>query len=199
MISEKKKSWFSGGGPAVRPSGKSLISADKSTETFSSSNAEREPKDRTEQLNLQPNLRQCMHKASGLLTRHMSPISSQHVQPVCPIRPSTLIRCNHIRQAAFMRTQQRKASGTRNIRHRRCGQVRGVAKDVRGGKARPCDDLAYHRDVNAVGEVFQPISYGELDCTVDEMEVLVCVVLLRKRELASGPVGTRRGDDIQVA
>ncbi|CAK5267703.1 unnamed protein product, partial [Mycena citricolor] len=59
-------------------------------------------------LNILPNLRQCLDKASRLIGRDVPAVPAQHVQAIRPISPTRLVGCNLISQRSLMSTEQGK-------------------------------------------------------------------------------------------
>lgn len=107
----------------------------------------------------------------------MAPIPPQHIQAVRPVRPSALIRSNHVRQAPLVGAQQGEAQRAGNVGYWCPREVGGVTKDIGRRAGRSCGYFTNHGDVDAVGEILQPIADRKLDRTVDIVQILVGIIL----------------------
>ena len=139
---------------------------------------------RTEQFDLEPDLRQRLYEVRGLLGRDVPAVPAEHVQPVRPVCPARDVRGDRVGQRALRRDQRerkrggnerRRAWAPRALRRRR-GAVRGR-------------DFGDEREVEPVGQVLEPAAHRELGLAVDVVEVLQAVIL---RGAASQPIFLRQ-------
>lgn len=132
---------------------------------------------RTKQLDFEPDLCQRLDKVRGLLRRDVPAIPPKHVQPVRPIRPTRDVRGDRVRKRALGR-DQREGKGRRH-KFLRPGAPTHHAAAVRRQRrgAIRCGDFGDQRDVKAVGEVLEPVADRELGVAVNVVKMFQAVVL----------------------
>ena len=107
----------------------------------------------------------------------MSAVPPQHIQPIGPVCPSWLVRCNLIGQGPLMCAQQREWKRGRCDR-RWWRQIILIAQDIRWRDTGFSRNLAYKGDVYSVWQILEAISNRKLDRTVDIMQVFQTGILI---------------------
>jgi hypothetical protein len=131
---------------------------------------------RTEQFNLEPDLRQSLYEVCRLLGRDVPAVPPEHVQPVGPVRPARDVRSDRVGQRALRRDERERLWGRDEQRH-----ASRAAPSPSAVHRRRCAvsgrDFGDEREVEPVGQVLEPAPHGELGLAVDVVQVLQAVIL----------------------
>ena len=140
---------------------------------------------RTEQFNLEPDLRQSLYEVRRLLGRDVPAVPPEHVQPVGPVRPARDVRSDRVGQRPLWRDEREGLRGCDE--RRRASRAASSPRAVHWRRgAVPGRDFGDEREVEPVGQVLEPAPHRELGLAVDVVQVFQAVILQRRcRMLAS--------------